>query len=160
LTPADPAVGRVVAATVGWVVGTDDGAVAGWSAVREARPVTARGGDDDGGGEDPDASGGARGGGYRPAVPRSVPPPPVAVPVRLRWHPPTRAYLARRTEEGLSKREIICCLKRYVAREVFTASAHPPLSPTPLDDLQSITAVINGVHVALFLLVRPLRRHP
>ena len=42
--------------------------------------------------------------------------------VRLRWHPPTRAYLLRRTKEGLSKREIIRCLKRYVAREVFAAS--------------------------------------
>jgi transposase len=41
--------------------------------------------------------------------------------VRLRWHQPTRAYLARRTKEGLSKREIIRCLKRYVAREVFAA---------------------------------------
>ena len=29
---------------------------------------------------------------------------------RLRWHQPTRAYLARRTTEGLSKREIIRCL--------------------------------------------------
>jgi transposase len=43
------------------------------------------------------------------------------VVVRLRWHPPTRAYLLRRTKEGLSKREIIRCLKRYVAREVFAA---------------------------------------
>jgi transposase len=43
------------------------------------------------------------------------------VVVRLRWHQPTRAYLARRTREGLSKREIIRCLKRYIAREVFTA---------------------------------------
>jgi transposase len=43
------------------------------------------------------------------------------VVVRLRWHPPTRAYLVRRTNEGLSKREIIRCLKRYVAREVFAA---------------------------------------
>jgi hypothetical protein len=27
--------------------------------------------------------------------------------------------MARRTQEGLSKKEIIRCLKRYVAREVF-----------------------------------------
>jgi transposase len=47
------------------------------------------------------------------------------VVVRLRWHQPTRAYLTRRTKEGLSKREIIRCLKRYVAREVF-AALHPP----------------------------------
>ena len=34
-------------------------------------------------------------------------------------HPATRAYADRRTKEGLSKREIIRCLKRYVAREVY-----------------------------------------
>ncbi len=39
--------------------------------------------------------------------------------VRLRWHQPTIEYVARRTEEGLSKKDIIRCLKRYVAREVF-----------------------------------------
>lgn len=47
------------------------------------------------------------------------------VVVRLRWHQPTRDYLARRTKEGLSKREIIRCLKRYVAREVFAALQAP-----------------------------------
>lgn len=31
----------------------------------------------------------------------------------------TRAYVARRTEEGKSKREIIRCLKRYIARELY-----------------------------------------
>ncbi|GAA1616076.1 hypothetical protein GCM10009733_010460 [Nonomuraea maheshkhaliensis] len=31
----------------------------------------------------------------------------------------TRAYADRRTTEGKSKKEIIRCLKRYVAREVF-----------------------------------------
>jgi transposase len=39
--------------------------------------------------------------------------------VRLRWHQPTRDYLARRTAEGKTKKEIIRCLKRYVAREIF-----------------------------------------
>ncbi len=38
---------------------------------------------------------------------------------RMSSHPPTRAYVARRTSEGLSKKEIIRCLKRYVAREVY-----------------------------------------
>ena len=39
--------------------------------------------------------------------------------VRMRHHQPTRAYVARRTAEGLSKREIIRCLKRYLAREIY-----------------------------------------
>ncbi len=34
-------------------------------------------------------------------------------------HPPTRAYVERRTEEGLPEKEIIRCLKRYAAREVY-----------------------------------------
>ena len=41
--------------------------------------------------------------------------------VRLRYCPHTRAYLARRTTEGLSKRDIIRCLKRYLAREIYNA---------------------------------------
>jgi hypothetical protein len=41
--------------------------------------------------------------------------------VRIRSrHAPTIAYIERRTAEGLSKRDIIRCLKRYIAREVFT----------------------------------------
>ena len=38
---------------------------------------------------------------------------------RMSSHAPTRAYVERRTKEGLSKKEIIRCLKRYVAREVY-----------------------------------------
>jgi len=38
---------------------------------------------------------------------------------RMSAHPATRAYVDRRTKEGLSKKEIIRCLKRYVAREVY-----------------------------------------
>lgn len=44
------------------------------------------------------------------------------VMVRIRQrHGPTISYLERRTSEGKSKGEIIRCLKRYVAREVFAA---------------------------------------
>ena len=38
---------------------------------------------------------------------------------RLSSHPPTRAYAGRRTKEGRSKKEVIRCLKRYVARQVY-----------------------------------------
>jgi transposase len=38
---------------------------------------------------------------------------------RMSSHPPTRAYVARRSKEGLSKPEIIRCLKRYAARETY-----------------------------------------
>jgi transposase len=39
--------------------------------------------------------------------------------VRMSSDPRTRNYVERRTKEGLSKKEIIRCLKRYVAREVY-----------------------------------------
>ena len=39
--------------------------------------------------------------------------------VRLRYDNRTKAYLQRRMEEGKTKTEVIRCLKRYVAREVF-----------------------------------------
>ena len=38
---------------------------------------------------------------------------------RLRKDERTREYLARRQAEGKSKREVIRCLKRYVAREIY-----------------------------------------
>ena len=38
---------------------------------------------------------------------------------RMSAHPPTLIYVERRTKEGLSKKEIIRCLKRYVTREVY-----------------------------------------
>jgi transposase len=38
---------------------------------------------------------------------------------RIRYDPKTQAYFERRVAEGLTKKEAIRCLKRYVAREVF-----------------------------------------
>ena len=46
--------------------------------------------------------------------------------VRLRHDERTQAYMRRRTTEGMSKAEVIRCLKRYVAREVFSALRHSP----------------------------------
>jgi transposase len=39
--------------------------------------------------------------------------------VRMRYHQPTKDYVARRTAQGLGKKEIIRCLKRYLARELL-----------------------------------------
>jgi transposase len=43
---------------------------------------------------------------------------------RMRTHPPTRAYVERRTAEGLTEKEIMRCLKRYVAREACPHLRH------------------------------------
>jgi transposase len=53
---------------------------------------------------------------------------------RLRYDPRTATYVARRTKDGLSKKEIIRCLKRYIAREIYHA-----LQPTPAH-AQDLTA--------------------
>jgi transposase len=50
------------------------------------------------------------------------------VVVRLPWHEQTEAYAARRLKEGRSKAEIMRCLKRFIAREVFhTLLGRPPV---------------------------------
>ncbi len=46
--------------------------------------------------------------------------------VRMRHDPATRAYVARRRAEGKTTKEIVRCLKRFVAREVYQALINPP----------------------------------
>ncbi len=45
-----------------------------------------------------------------------------SVLVRMRFHQPSIDYVRRRTAESQSKREIIRCLKRYLARESTNVS--------------------------------------
>nr|WP_091517283.1 IS110 family transposase [Amycolatopsis sacchari] len=47
---------------------------------------------------------------------------------RLRWDPRTQAYKTRRTHQGLSTQDIIRCLKRYLAREIYNTLHHPTTS--------------------------------
>ena len=46
-----------------------------------------------------------------------------------------RSYVAKRTAEGKSKKEIIRCLKRYIAREIYrvlsSLSLHKPSISVP-----------------------------
>jgi transposase len=50
---------------------------------------------------------------------------------RMGWDPATRAYVARRTAEGRTKPEIIRCLKRYIARDLYRVLlALTPNAPT------------------------------
>ena len=54
----------------------------------------------------------------------------VIVMVRLRIDPETRAYSEHRKTQGLSHREIVRCLKRYLARRLY---------PILLKDLAALT---------------------
>jgi transposase len=44
----------------------------------------------------------------------------------------TRSYVAKRTAEGKTKKEIIRCLKRYIAREVYRILASVSLDEPPI----------------------------
>ncbi|MGW4985377.1 IS110 family transposase [Streptomyces mirabilis] len=59
-----------------------------------------------------------------------------AVLSRLRWDRRTQDYLQRRLTEGKTRREIIRCLKRYIAREIYrlltpATAASGPVTPAP-----------------------------
>ena len=47
--------------------------------------------------------------------------------VRLSHDQRTRDYMARRLSEGKTKPEVLRCIKRYIAREVFNALPQPAL---------------------------------
>lgn len=49
----------------------------------------------------------------------------------LRWDEPSKAYMGKRLAEGQSKREVIRCLKRYVAREIYTVLTSSGERPCP-----------------------------
>ncbi len=76
--------------------------------------------------------------------------------VRMRYHPPTRAYVARRTAEGKTRPEIMRCLKRFVAREIYNVITNPPDDlPTGHETRQrrlqagvTLTALANALDVA------------
>jgi transposase len=55
--------------------------------------------------------------------------------VRLRYCPDTRTYINRRQADGLSKREAIRCIKRYVARQAYHAIRADLAAMNALDDL-------------------------
>jgi len=57
-----------------------------------------------------------------------------AVIVRLRWHEPTQAYMARRRSQGMTGKEIMRCLKRYIAREIYHALARPKQATNDLSE--------------------------
>ena len=58
---------------------------------------------------------------------------------RMATDPRTQAYMIRRTTEGKTTREIVRCLKRYVAREVYKTLAGPPPARSATPRISMIT---------------------
>ncbi|GAA4998486.1 IS110 family transposase [Yinghuangia aomiensis] len=52
--------------------------------------------------------------------------------VRMRYDTRTKDYVARRTAEGLSKKDILRCLKRFIAREIYKHLTRQPTTQPPL----------------------------
>jgi transposase len=52
--------------------------------------------------------------------------------VRMKYDQRTQEYVARRTAEGMTKKDIVRCLKRFVAREVYRHLPHMIRTPEPL----------------------------
>jgi transposase len=78
------------------------------------------------------------------------------VMVRLSTDPETQAYAARRKSEGKSGREIMRCLKRYVAREIFRLLTNPPAVPN-CDELRTTRIAAN---ISLTTVARELGSWP
>ena len=53
--------------------------------------------------------------------------------MRLRVHQQSIDYAARRRAQGSTRREIIRCLKRHIAREIYRLLTHPPQVPHGAD---------------------------
>ncbi|MER7967622.1 IS110 family transposase [Streptomyces sp. NPDC096080] len=52
--------------------------------------------------------------------------------VRMRYDQRTRDYVARRTTEGMTKKDIVRCLKRFVAREIYRHLPRPQITTEQL----------------------------
>jgi transposase len=89
--------------------------------------------------------------------------------VRMMSDTRTKNYIARRRAEGKSTKEIIRCIKRYIAREIYNQLIHPQPAPDAgalraLRQTKNITLqdAADSLHVwptALSRLERGLTRH-
>jgi transposase len=52
--------------------------------------------------------------------------------VRMKYDQRTQEYVARRTAEGMTKKDIVRCLKRFVARETYRHLPHMTRKHEPL----------------------------
>lgn len=63
-------------------------------------------------------------------------------------HPPTVTYARRRREQGKTDREILRCLKRYIAREIFNVLTNPAQIPRATELRQQRVAAGISLTVA------------
>ena len=76
--------------------------------------------------------------------------------VRLSCDPRTKAYRARRHSEGKSIREIVRCLKRHIAREIYRLLIDPPAVP----DVAELRTARTDAGISLKTVAAALGTHP
>lgn len=66
--------------------------------------------------------------------------------VRMRSEPRTRAYVEKRTTEGLSNKEIHRCVSRYIVRELYPyiLDGIPPCRRTLSIGMMTLSEVLHG----------------
>ena len=74
----------------------------------------------------------------------------------MRYHPATIAYVQKRQTEGKTRREIIRCLKRHIAREIHHLLTNPP--PTP--NGTHLRALRQKTQITLTHAAQALQTHP
>lgn len=77
--------------------------------------------------------------------------------VRMRHDPRTRAYVERRTAEGKTRKEIMRCLKRFVAREIYHALTNPDPATITGPDIRQLR---TNASITLTALAAALGRPP
>ena len=75
---------------------------------------------------------------------------------RMRYHQTTITYTHRRRAEGKTRREIIRCLKRHIAREIYHLLTNPP--PTPSGT--HLRTQRQQAHITLTHAAQALHTHP
>ena len=75
---------------------------------------------------------------------------------RIRTDAATKHYVTRRQAEGKKRKEIIRCLKRHIAREIYRLLTNPP--PTP--NCARLRTRRQQANITLTQAARALRTHP
>lgn len=78
--------------------------------------------------------------------------------VRLSSDPATKAYAKRRRAEGKSTKEIIRCLKRYIAREIYRLLLNP--TPVETSNTTDLRPARTAAHISLETVANALNTWP
>src|SRR5699024_2209114 len=79
--------------------------------------------------------------------------------VRMRHDPCTQAYVQRRLGEGKTKKDVLRCLKRTIAREVYKALTPQVIDSTAAEGQQVADERVRR-HISLSRAARALNTYP